>query len=350
MPRPAPEIGASREGRDPTGGAIGENRTMSQQPFTPAALRGAVDLSSLKRPAASPRGGAASSAPPAGPGGSGAGSTGLVVTGTDAGFQEVVNGSLRFPVVVVLWSARLAQSEDFVKVMTGVATANEGRFQLVSVDVDDNPGLLRAFQVQSVPMTLGLVQGQPVPLFVGPLLPQEVQPWIDELLQLAVQQGVTGRVSLGDDSPQEAEGADEAEPELPPLHQQAYDAIDAGDLDAAATAYEQALKENPADAEAKAGRAQVRLMKRMEGVDLRAAREAAAADPADVDAQLQVADLDLFGGHVEDAFSRLVDTVRITEGEVRNRVREHLLELFEIVGTSDERVTRARKALMSALF
>ncbi len=319
---------------------------MSQQPFTPAALRGAVDLSSLKRPAgAPPSGGTASSAPP----GAG-GSTGLVVTGTDATFQEVANASARFPVVVVVWSSRLAESESFVKVMAGVATANEGRFQLVSVDVDGNPGLLRALQVQSVPMTLGLVQGQPVPLFVGPLLPQEVQPWIDELLKLAVQQGVTGRVTLGDDPPQEEPGEVEVEPDLPPLHQQAFDAIDAGDLDGAVTAYEQALRENPADGDAKAGLAQVRLMRRTEGLDLQAARDAAAADPADVDAQLRVADLDLLGGHVEDAFTRLVDTVRVTEGEVRNRVREHLLELFEIVGTGDERVTAARRALMSALF
>jgi len=327
---------------------------MSQQPFTPATLRGAVDLSSLKRPANAPSsGGAASSAPP-GAGDPGAGSTGLVVTGTDATFQEVANASVRFPVVVVLWSSRLAESESFVKVMAGVATANEGRFQLVSVDVDANPGLLRAFQVQSVPMTLGLVQGQPVPLFVGPLLPQGVQTWIDELLKLAVQQGVTGRVSPGDDAPsaEAGNGLDDGEPEseLSPLHQQAFDAIDTGDLDAAVTAYEQALKENPTDAEAKAGLAQVRLMKRTEGLDLQAARDAAATTPADVDAQLRVADLDLLGGHVEDAFTRLVETVRVTEGEVRNRVREHLLELFEIVGTSDERVTRARRALMSALF
>jgi putative thioredoxin len=272
------------------------------------------------------------------------------VTGTDAGFQDVVNDSLRFPVVVVLWSSRLAQSEDFVKVMAGVATANEGRFQLVSVNVDENPGLLRAFQVQSVPMTLGLVQGQPVPLFVGPLLPQEVQPWIDELLKLAVQQGVTGRVSVGGGGPQAEAGTEEEEPQMAPLHQQAFDAIDAGDLEAAIAAYEQALDENPADADAKAGLAQVRLMKRVEGVDLQAARHAAAADPADVDAQLRVADLDVYGGHVEDAFTRLIEIVRITEGEERNRVREHLLELFEIVGTGDERVTKARRALMSALF
>jgi putative thioredoxin len=91
-------------------------------------------------------------------------------------------------------------------------------------------------------------------------------------------------------------------------------------------------------------------MQRTQGADLQAARAAAAAAPTDVDAQILVADLDLLGGHVEDAFLRLVDTVRVTADADRNKAREHLVELFEVVGVTDERVVRARKSLMSALF
>lgn len=325
---------------------------MTQQPFPPAALRGAVDLSALKRPAAPARG-AVPGAPgdPAGATEAGA-TTGLLVTGSDATFQDFVNASLRYPVVVVLWSSRLPDSGDFVKVMGGLAASNQGRFQVVSVDVDENPGLLRALQVEQVPMTIALLQGRPLPLFVGPLLPQEVQPVIDELLQVAVQNGVTGRVTpaTAADAAAAEEADEDVEPELPPHIAAAYDAIEAGDLAAAATAYEQALAENPADAEAKAGLAQVGLMRRTEGVDPVAARAAAAADPTDVPAQILVADLDLLGGHVEDAFARLVDTVRATSADERNQAREHLLELFEVVGSGDERVTAGRRALMSALF
>jgi len=335
---------------------------MTQQPFPPSALRGAVDLSAFKRPAARAQSGAAGPGG-AGPGGAGAAAgdgpaqEGLVITGSDATFQDIVNASIRYPVVVVLWSSQLAESGDFVKVMGGLAAANQGRFQVVSVDVADNPGLQRALQVQQVPMTIALLQGRPLPLFVGPLLPQEVQPILDELLQVAVQNGVTGRVpGAADDAGTPGEGSDdlvddeELEPELPPHIAAAYDAIEAGDLDGAAAAYGQALADNPTDPEAKAGLAQVRLMKRTEGVDLAAARAAAAAAPADVDAQILAADVDVLGGHVEDAFARLVDAVRVTAGDDRNRVREHLLELFEIVGATDERVVASRRALMSALF
>jgi putative thioredoxin len=305
---------------------------MTQQPISAAFLRGAVDLSSLGRPAAAPS--AAGAADP------------VVTQGTDANFNDIVSASMSVPSVVVLWSQGLPASGEFVDVVTDVARSYEGRFQVVSVDVDTNPGLLQAFQVQSVPVTLGLIQGQPVPLFAGVQSAEHVRAYVDELLKLAAQHGVTGRVDTG--APQE-DGVEEEQP-LPPLHQQAFEAIERDDLDGAVAAYQQALKENPADAEASLGLAQVKLMQRTADADLAAARAAAAADPTDVPAQTLVADLDLLGGHVEDAFSRLVETVRNTSGDERNAAREHLLELFQVIGASDERVVRARCALTSALF
>jgi len=290
---------------------------------------------------------------PAGGADGGVGSDPLVVTTGDATFQEVANASVRVPVVVVLWSGRVPESGSFVGVLAELARANGGRFQLASVDVDTNPGLLRAFQIQSVPSVVGLVQGQPVPLFVGALTAAEAQPWIDELLKLAVQYGVTGRVAVSDAGDAAAPGDtpdDAPEPELPAHIAAAYDAIERGDLAGASAAYEQALAANPGDEEAALGLAQVRLLQRTEGVDLAAARAAAAADPLDVAAQLLAADLDVLGGHVEDAFARLVDTVRATSGDERNTVREHLLGLFEVVGAADPRVVKGRRALMSALF
>jgi putative thioredoxin len=290
---------------------------MTDQPFNASALRGAVDLSGLQSQAgSSPRGAAPSGSAPAGGAPAGAaggqgtaggqgvpGRAGLVVEGTDANFSEVLNASVSVPAVLVLWSARLPESASYLDTVVAVAGAYEGRFQVVSVDVDENPGLLRAFQIQSVPVTIGLVQGQPVPLFAGIQGEQEIRPVIDELLKVAVQHGVAGRVDVGAD---EAGGSEAEEPPLPPLHQEAYDAIERGDLDAAA--------------------------------------------PTDIDAQTLVADLDLLGGHVEDAFLRLIDLVRVTSGEDRERVRTHLLELFSVVGPHDERVRKARTALMSALF
>ena len=117
-----------------------------------------------------------------------------------------------------------------------------------------------------------------------------------------------------------------------------------------AAAYERALAENPRDDDAKAGLGQVRLLHRVQGLDLQQVRAAAAAAPDDVDAQFQVADLDLAGGHVDDAFGRLLDLFAAAGPEQRTRIRERLVELFELIGAADPRVASARTRLTSLLF
>ena len=77
---------------------------------------------------------------------------------------------------------------------------------------------------------------------------------------------------------------------------------------------------------------------------------AAAAGPSDVDAQLRVADLDLSGGHIEDAFLRLLDLFAVADTDDRTRIRERLLELFEVVGQADPRVAAARTRLANLLY
>ena len=330
---------------------------MSDQPLTSGGLRGAVDLTALRNQSpsggqpAGPAGGSAPAAPGAATGPSSAGipgRSGVVVEGSDATFQEIANASVGVPMLLVLWAAQIPESRDYLDTVVAVAGTYEGRFQVVSIDVEQNPTLLRAFQVQSVPMTMGLIQGQPVPMFAGLQPESALRPVLDEFLALAVQHGVTGRVEIAAAAPV-ADG-EAVEEQLPPLHQEAYDAIERGDLDAAAAAYQQALKQNPTDSDAELGLAQVGLMQRTEGADLQQARAAAADRPTDVAAQGLVADLDVLGGHVEDAFLRLIDLVRATSGDEREAARNHLLQLFAVVGSHDERVRKARTALMSALF
>jgi putative thioredoxin len=138
---------------------------------------------------------------------------------------------------------------------------------------------------------------------------------------------------------------------LPPYAVEAQAALDRGDVDGAVAIYEKAVADNPADEEARAGLAQIRFITRLQGMgDPQAARRAAADHPDDIDAQLRVADLDVYTGHLDDAFARLVDVVRRTAGDDRERVRRHLLDLFEVVGPDDPSVVRARRALTSALF
>lgn len=308
--------------------------------LSPAALRGAVDLSSLRQAAARPTPG--TGAPPAS-----ASAPSLVFDATDDTFAQVLELSRTVPVVVDLWADWCGPCKQLSPVIEKVVTELDGRVVLVKVDVDANPQLAQAFRAQSIPMVVALVAGQPVPLFTGAVAEQQVREVFAQLLQLAAQHGVTGTVPVGEAAPD----ADEpAEPALPPLHQEAFDAIEAGDYARAVTAYEQALAQDPRDEQARAGLGQVRLLQRVQGVDLQQARDAAASAPLDVDAQFAVADLDIAGGHVDDAFARLLDLFAQLPADERAPVRERLLELFGLVGDGDARVIRARGRLASLLF
>jgi len=272
-----------------------------------------------------------------------------VIDTTEATFGDLVEGSKRFPVVVLLWSGRSPESTQLAIDLGALAARYGGRFQLARVDVDTNPQIATAFQVQQVPSVVAILAGQPVPLFQGVQPADQLAAIIDQLLAAAATNGVSGMAppDIGGDVPGPVEPV---EPPLPPLHQAAYDAIERDDLDAAAVAYAQALRENPRDDMARAGLAQVGLLQRTRDVDPIAARTAAADRPTDIDAQLLVADLDVLGGNVEDAFARLVDLVRTKTGEDREAIRIRLVDLFEVVGADDPRVPATRRALANALY
>ncbi|MEJ1155656.1 tetratricopeptide repeat protein [Microbacterium marmarense] len=314
-------------------------------PMTGANLRGAVDLSSLRNRPATP---AADSAATASDGS--VASPSLVFTATDDGFQEVVELSRTVPVVIDLWAEWSEPSKQLSPMLEKVVNELAGKLVLAKVDVDANPQLAQAFRAQSIPMVVGLVAGQPVPLFSGAVSEQQLRDVFAQLLQLAQQHGVTGSVPVSD-APSTDDAAEEPPaPPLPPLHAEAYDAIEAGDYPRAIAAYTKALAENPRDADARAGLAQVSLLNRVQGLDLQEARAIAAANPLDPSAQFAVADLDLAGGHVEDSFGRLLELFAHLPNDERAVVRERLLELFGVIGDDDPRVLRARGKLASLLF
>jgi len=321
---------------------------MSNVPPPPTNLRGAIDLSSLVN---RPDPAAAAAGQPAGgeltlPS--------LYFEGTDANFNDFIDLSMRVPVLVDLGTERSEQWKQFSPLLERVVGSYAGRLVLVRIDVDANPQLTQAFQAQAVPTVAALIGGRPVQLFAGVVAEEQVRDVIEQLLQLAAQNGVTDTVAVegGADSEGEAGAPAEPAPEppLPPLHAEAFDAIDRGDYEGAIRAYRTAIAQDPRDTMAAAGLAQVSLLARLSGHTADELRAGAAEAPRDAHAQLAVADLDISGGHVEDAFDRLLSLFPSLDSERKDEVRTRMLEYFEILGADDPRVGKARARLASLLY
>ncbi|MBD2761117.1 tetratricopeptide repeat protein [Kocuria sp. cx-455] len=317
------------------------NDQQRQQPNTgapehavPASVRGAVDLGAMPSSAAGTSGAAAPSA-----GAEHGASYRVNITVQD--FQKYAERSATVPVVVALYAPQSPESETFVETLAQLVDSYQGKLLLGTVDASKEQQIAQVFQAQTVPTVVAMVGGQAVPLVNSTVPADQMRQLLDELLTVAAQNGVTGT----------AEPTAQAAPkQLPPLHQDALDKLEAGDLDGAEASYNKALAENPGDKDAKLALAQVHLLQRVSAMDANAVRHAAADDPQDVRAALDVADLDVSGGHVEDAFRRLLQLVRTTFGDDKDTVRERLVELFDVVGSEDPRVTTARGQLMRALF
>ncbi|MER5547172.1 tetratricopeptide repeat protein [Streptomyces sp. NPDC002589] len=275
----------------------------------------------------------------------------LVIDVDEAGFErDVLQRSAEVPVVIDFWAEWCQPCKQLSPVLERLAVEYNGRFLLAKIDVDANQMLMQQFGVQGIPAVFAVVAGQALPLFQGAADEQQIRQTLDQLVQVAEQRfGLTGLTV----DPGAQPGAAPAEAQEGPYDaalNAAADALDAGDLAGAVRAYQNVLADDPGHPEAKLGLAQAELLQRVQGFDPQQVRREAAEKPKDAAAQIAAADLDLVGGHVEDAFGRLIEAVQRTVGDDRDAVRRRLLELFEVVGPEDPRVVGARRALARALF
>ncbi|MFC8539019.1 tetratricopeptide repeat protein [Streptomyces sp. NPDC057249] len=277
----------------------------------------------------------------------------LVIDVNEAGFEnDVLQRSAEVPVVIDFWAEWCEPCKQLGPLLERLAHEYNGRFLLAKVDVDANQMLMQQFGIQGIPAVFAVVAGQALPLFQGAAPEAQIRQTLDQLIQVGEERfGLTG---IAVDPAAAGEPAQAAAP-VPPgpydsLLEAAARALDANDFAGAVQAYKNVLSDDPANTEAKLGLAQAELLARVQATDPQKVRTDAAEKPADADAQMAAADLDLVGGHVEDAFGRLVETVRRTFGEDRDRVRLRLLDLFEVIGPEDPRVGAARTALARVLF
>ena len=290
-------------------------------------MAGAVDLSGLKQRAQQP-------APADGEGG--AGTPGAIEV-TEANFEaEVLVRSGQLPVVVVLWSPRSDSSVQLIEILAGLSAQDNGTWALATVNVDTTPRVAQLFGVQAVPTVVALAAGQPLASFQGMQPPEQLRGWVDSLLN------ATGDTPGG--------SAEDGEPEqVDPVLGAARDHLDAGDFDAAKSAYEAILAGDPNHAEAKGAVRQIGFLARATARRPDAVAVADAA-PTDIEAAFAAADVQLLNQDVADAFNRLIALVKATADDDRTTVRTRLIELFELFDPADPDVIAGRRNLANALY
>lgn len=308
-----------------------------------AALSGAIDLTALKARAdannAASRGPA--SAAPSGE------NNHYIIDVTEATFQaEVIERSIQVPVVVDLWAEWCGPCKQLSPLLERLATEGRGAWVLAKIDIDANPRIAQLFGVQSIPMVVAIAGGQPVEAFAGAQPEPNVRQWLAGLLD-ALRDRLPGirAAEAGDDPP------DDIAPEEPsdPRFDNAEAAFERGDYTAAEAAYQAILDSEPSNELARAALAQVRFAARAQATDPSVVVRADTS-PDDLDAQLAASDIELAEQRIEQAFARLIGTVRRTSGDDRDRARTHLVSLFDLFAPDDPRVAKARRELASALF
>ena len=272
----------------------------------------------------------------------------FVIDVDEATFQsQVLDRSQHTPVIVDFWAAWCGPCKTLGPILEQAVAARDGDVVLAKVDVDANPGLAQAFQVQGIPAVKAFKGGRVVQEFTGAQQQAAVEAMIDAIVPSTNDKlADRARQLAGTDREAAVAAAEQALADDPTHRGAALALAEIVVDDDPRRALDLVTPHRPIDeAEVIATRAELA----MAGGDVDDLEARVAADPDDDAAALQLARLRAASGDYDAAVDLLLGLVR-KGGDIREPARDQLVSIFNVLGNDHDLVRTTRPRLAAALF
>ena len=252
--------------------------------------------------------------------------------------DEFVQASKSLPVFLIAYTDRAPLTVELRDLLAKLAIEDKGSWKFGAIDVESQPQLIQALRIQSLPAAVVFIDEQMLPIPELPAREDQLRALIAQVFKIAKERGM------------QVEVPEIPEPKMEPEESAAISALESGDYAGAAMAYRNWLQRQPNEPMAKLGLAQCELALRISSLDFERTIKDANEKPDSLQDQLMAADIEVATGRHKSGFERLLKAVRSMSGDEKNKAKDHLLLLFQLVDPSDPDVIKSRQSLASALF
>ncbi|HEY9275602.1 MAG: hypothetical protein RLY74_860 [Actinomycetota bacterium] len=242
------------------------------------------------------------------------------------------------PVLLLAYTERAPQTLELRDLLAKLSKDDGESWKFGGVNVEAETQLVQALRIQSLPAAFAFISEQVLPLPEIPPREDQIRILLAQVFKIANERGLP--VSI----------PEIPEPKMEPEEIAALSAMEKGDYSGAAMAFKNWLQRSPNEQMAKLGLAQCELALRISSLDFERTLRDGDANPDSLQHQLMAADVEVASGRHKNGFERLLLCVSRFKGDEKNRAKDHLLLLFQLVDQRDPDLIKARQALASALF